>query len=29
MMQADGSGDIGSVTVMTSDNGGHSPEQIA
>ena len=29
MMQADGSGDIGSVTVMTSDIGGHSPEQIA
>ncbi len=29
MFKADGSGDIGNVTVMTSDNGGHSPEQIA
>ena len=29
MFKADGSGDVGTVTVMTSDNGGHSPEQIA
>ena len=29
MFKADGTGDVGSVTVMTSENGGHSPEQIA
>jgi len=29
MFKADGTGDVGGVTVMTSENGGHSPEQIA
>ena len=29
MFKANGTGDVGGVTVMTSDNGGHSPEQIA
>jgi len=29
MFTTNGSGDVGSVTVMTSNNGGHSPEQIA
>ena len=28
MFKADGTGDVGGVTVMTSENGGHSPEQI-
>ena len=29
MFKADGTGDIGTVNVVTSNNGGHSPEQIA
>jgi len=29
MFTTNGSGDVGTVTVMTSNNGGHSPEQIA
>lgn len=29
MFKADGTGDIGTVNVITSDDGGHSPEQIA
>ena len=29
MFKADGTGDVGGVTVMTSENGGQSPEQIA
>tara|TARA_R110002095_G_scaffold6715_1_gene13110 strand:+ start:313 stop:603 length:291 start_codon:yes stop_codon:yes gene_type:complete len=29
MLQANGSSDIGNVMVYTSDNSGHSPEQLA
>jgi len=29
MFTTNGSGDVGTVTVITSNNGGHSPEQIA
>jgi len=29
MFQANGQGDIGQVQVFTSNNGGHSPEQMA